>query len=329
MDPATRKPFIIALALLLSSCANFGSRKQFRVTEPLPMLQVVVPLDGSFESRASPPGTPQNGKLMVGLMIPVTEDGYCLTAAHNLGKGMAMSTLETQIGRRQFGNCYTLVEAKENGRPAFLRLERGINWIVTAGTRVDPSSNRFVTSSGGNRRVIMTLPELKRHQFEALRNQPNHRDAVLCVRARVIQVWPEDDLALVKVPFLTPSHLAFCGNATAAAEPVMMMLNPGMHQGTINPVARKVPLPNDLDFPLKFSTFSPLTMDGLRIIEEGDSGGPVINREGELVGIILASGNASNGRSFDLAVGIQKRPILDAIEKSRKTASAFSRAGTK
>jgi S1-C subfamily serine protease len=186
-----------------------------------------------------------------------------------------------------------------------------------------------VTSSGGNRRVIMTLPELKRHQFEALRNQPNHRDAVLCVRARVIQVWPEDDLALVKVPFLTPSHLAFCGNATAAAEPVMMMLNPGMHQGTINPVARKVPLPNDLDFPLKFSTFSPLTMDGLRIIEEGDSGGPVINREGELVGIILASGNASNGRSFDLAVGIQKRPILDAIEKSRKTASAFSRAGTK
>lgn len=68
-------------------------------------------------------------------------------------------------------------------------------------------------------------------------------------------------------------------------------------------------------------------MDGLRIIEEGDSGGPVINREGELVGIILASGNASNGRSFVLAVGIQKRPILDAIEKSRKTASAFSRVG--
>jgi hypothetical protein len=329
MDPTKRKPLIIALALLLSSCANFGSRGHFRVPEPLPLLQVIVPLDGSFEIKRSPHGTPHDGKLMIGLIVPITEDGYCLTAAHNLGKGRAMSTFETQIGRRQFGNCYTLVEAKENGGPAFLRLQRGINWIVTAGKRGDPSSNRFVTSSGGSRRVIMMLPELEPHQFEALKNKPVHRDAVLCVRARVIKIWPDEDLALVKVPFLTPSHLTFCGNPTADAEPLMMMLNPGMHQGTINPVARKVPLPKDLDLPLKFSNFNPLILDGLRIIEEGDSGGPVINREGELVGLILASGNASNGRSVDLAVGIQKRPILDAIEKSRKTASAFSRVGMK
>ena len=329
MEPALLKPLAIALGLLLSSCANFGSRGHFRVPEPLPLLQVVVPLDGSFESRGFPPGASQDGKLMIGLMVPVTEDGYCLTAAHNLGKGRAMSTFETQIGRRRFGHGYTLVEAKEKGRPAFLRLERGINWIVTADKRGDPSSNRFVTSRGGSRRVIMMLPELKPHQFEALKNQPDHRDAVLCVRARVIKIWPDEDLALVKIPFLTPSYLTLCGNPTTDAEPVMMMLNPGMHQGTINPVARKVPLPKDLDLPLKFSTFSPLILDGLRIIEEGDSGGPVINREGELVGLILASGNASNSRSVDLAVGIQKRPILDAIEKSRKTAAGSSRAGMK
>lgn len=318
MDSAPLKPLVMALGLLLSSCANFGSRAHFRVTEPLPLLQVVVPLDGSFEGSGSPPGTPQDGKLMIGLMVPITEDGYCLTAAHNLGKGGAMSTFQKQIGRRQFGNSYTLVEAKENGRPAFLRLERGINGIVTAGKRGDPLSNRFVTTSGGSRRVIMTLPELKPHQFEALKNQPNHRDAVLCVRAPVIQVWPEDDLALVKVPFPTPSPIPLGEQPPCEGEPLMVVLSPGMHCGTINHVTRRICLPQDLPLPLKFSHFTPLTVEGLRIIEEGDSGGPVINREGELAGLILASGNASHGRSVDLAVGIQKRPILDAIESSRK-----------
>ena len=73
-----------------------------------------------------------------------------------------------------------------------------------------------------------------------------------------------------------------------------MMINPGLHPGTINHVTRRIVWPTDLDLPLKFATFNPMSLVGLEISEEGDSGGPVINREGELVGLFVASGKAIN-----------------------------------
>jgi hypothetical protein len=320
---------VAGVGLLISSCAELGSRKHFQAPDQLPLLQVVVPLDSSFESKTASSGASQSAQILVGLMVPVTEDGYCLTAAHNLGKGDAMRLFESQIGQHQYGSSYTLVDAKENHRSPFLRLKRGNNWIVTAGKKNNPSSHRFVSSEGGSRRVKMMLSELDPSQFQVFKSHADQRDAVLCVRLREIKVWPEDDLALVKVPFATPSHFPLCGRQTAEGEPVMMVINPGLHQGTINHVTRRIAWPTDLDLPLKFATFDPMSLAGLEISEEGDSGGPVINREGELVGLFVASGKANHGHCVDLAVGIQKGPILDAIEKSRKTASGFSRTGIK
>jgi hypothetical protein len=320
---------VAGVGMLLSSCAEFGSRKHFQVPDQLPLLQIVVPLDASFQTKTAPSGASQSAQLLVGLMVPVTEDGYCLTAAHNLGKGDAMKQFEYQIGQHQYGSSYTLVDAKENHRSPFIRMERGSNWIVTADKRGHLASHRFVSSEGGNRRVKMMLPELDPSQFQAFKNHSDQRDAVLCVRLREIKVWPEDDLALVKVPFATPSHFPLCGRQTAEGEPLMMLINPGLHQGTINHVTHRIAWPTDLDVPLKFATFNPMSLAGLEISEEGDSGGPVINREGELVGLLVASGKANLGRSLDLVVGIQQGPILDAIERSRKTSSGFSRAGIK
>jgi len=142
---------VAGVGLLLSSCAEHGSRKHFQVPDQLPLHQIVVPLDSSFQTKTAPSGASQSAQLLVGLMVPVTEDGYCLTAAHNLGKGGAMKLFESQIGQHQYGSSYTLVDAKENHRSPFIRMERGSNWIITAGKMNNPSSHRFVSSEGGNR----------------------------------------------------------------------------------------------------------------------------------------------------------------------------------
>lgn len=313
---------LAAAGLLTSSCATSSSRAHFRIPDALPLLQLVVDLDSSFERKRTLPGTSETADLLFGLIVPVTEDGYCLTAAHNLGKGRSMPLFETQIGRHDFGRAYTLLDVSGWDTPPFLRLGQSGGRIVTAGKTGNPASNRFIVSEGRSRRVKMVLHELESPVFRKVRNHPANSDAVLCVPVREIKVWPEDDLALVKVPFPTPSHFTLGGREAALGEPLMVVENPGLHHGTINMVSRRIE--RHLHYPLAFTTFSPLALAHKKTGKPGDSGGPVINRAGELVGINLATFEGGDRSSMDLAVSIRSGPIVEAIERSRKAAGYFT-----
>jgi hypothetical protein len=308
-------PLLMALVgLLVASCAAPHARTAFKIPEPLPLLQVIADLDSSFERESSSSDTPSTAELLFGLMVPVTADGYCLTAAHNLGKGKAMRLFESQIGQHDFGKAYVMVDLRSGGSPPFFRHEEA--QIVTSSRMGNHHSNRFVVSEGIKRLIKGFSRDVGSHEVEAMKNQLGDLDAVFCFGLLEIKVWADDDLALVKVPFPTPSHFTLSEQKTSIEDPLMVFVNPGLHRGAINHVTRRIQSP--LDRPLAFSTFSPLTMAHQKVGKQGDSGGPVINRYGELVGINVATHRDARGRAVDLAVELRRGPVMEAIEDSRR-----------
>ncbi len=333
--------FVPLAGILATSCAGQNlARTSFKIPDKLPLFQVIADLDSSFEwedhqkrplneiladyKATNPPvenassESQKTANLLSGPMVPIAADGYCLTTAHNLGKGGAMNTLQSQIGDHKFGSVYTIVDLKNECPSLFCNFEQNSGGIVTPIRKGFRQSNRFVAVKSKTTRVKIFSRDLDTSEFKTMQNQLRELDAAFMIRFREIKVWGADDLALVKLPFATPSHFTIAEEGTPIAANLMVFGNPGVHNSEINYVSKLTDQKQTEDFPIGFSEFYPLMMSHSRIGKQGDSGGPVIDRNGKLVGINIATHTDADGRSVDLAVGLRRETIMKAIEDARR-----------
>lgn len=327
-------PFV---GTLVFSCASWQARTQFEVPDKLPLFQLIVDLDSSLEWEGhqkkpqneilddfespdppSPDETHKTANFLSGLIVPITADGFCLTAAHNVGKGDAMRVFKAEIGGHDFGRSYTLVDLRNERSSPFFRLEQSGGKIVTANRMGGYESNRFFAREGEKRALRIISRDLDSTEFETMQVQLGAIDAAFLIRLREIKIWSSDDLALVKVPFSTPSHFAIAESEPLIGDRLMVFGNPGVHDGVINYVTKRVERNMDGEFPIVYSDFYALKMAFKGIGRQGDSGGPVINENGELVGINIGTSTDGGGRLVDIATGLRRSPIMDSIQEFRR-----------
>jgi len=252
-------------------------------------------------------------------MVPITGDGFCLTAAHNLGKGDAIGEFDPGAARRRdSGDPYVMVDLRKESSPPFIKVGENFGQIVTARRKGSDRSNRFYASEAEPRRLGVFPRVLNSSEFETLQNGLGQHDAAFWLRVREIKVWNADDLALVKVPFPTPSYFNISASETSMEGKLMVFVNPGRHSGVINYVTRRVDRKRE-NSSHAFSEFYPLQMADNGISKSGDSGGPVISEAGELVGIYVArQGSYGSRRVGGLAVGLRRGPIMNAVKEARR-----------
>ena len=341
------------VGILASSCALRSARTHFEVPEVPPLFQLFLDRDSDFERQWNHKGpmevsmgswTPTNDareagqtaqadsadqtesadakdslSIILSLMVPITEDGFCLTAAHNLGKGDAMDEFEPgAIRRRDSGDPYVMVDLRKESSPPFIQVGENFGQTVTAKRKGSDRSNRFYASDAEPRRLGVYPRVLNCSEFETLQNGLGHHDAAFWLRLREIKVWNADDLALVKVPFPTPSYFTVSESETPRGGKLMVFVNPGTHSGVINYVTRRIDRrrENSSD---AFSEFYPLQMANNKNSQSGDSGGPVIDDSGELVGIYVARVERFGSRhTGGLAVGLRRGPIMEAVKEARR-----------
>lgn len=334
-----RTTLISLLILSGTICEAQISRAQFQLPETLPLFQVIADLDSALDwdahqkkafhevlndfknpppgAQSNSPGTSQTVNLLFGLMVPISADGYCLTAAHNIGKGDAMATFASQVGEHGFGAIYTLVDLERPGLPLFHPAEATEGHIVSIKRKTFGGSSRFVASESPRSAIKVMSRVLDGDEFAMMRAELGAIDAAFLIRLDVLKVWDSDDLALVKVPFPTPSHFEIPDSNASITGALMSFGNPSAHKGMINQSAEVSKKEWDLKIPIRFEEHFPLKLDLRREFREGDSGGPVIDGKGKLIGIAIATDADGKGNKVDVAVGLRRAPILRAVEEYR------------
>lgn len=315
-----RYVFLIpVVGMLVSSCTDQYARTRFKIPDELPLFQIVVDVDSVFE-RARDRGQPLKDGLEglksahsnrtsrsesvspgVGLMVPITEDGFCLTVAHVIDKGHA----------------FVLVDLEEQGG-VFLVGANNDRPIVST-VRSERNGLGAFTLRETKERAIEVIPNhLTWNEFQLVRSEVGHLDSVFLIPLLTIKVWGEDDLALVKIPFQVSSCFPLAQEEVGIGEFVMFFGNPAVHEGAINHVVKRVAADLRQSGSSDFYTLATKQLELLRgDLRKGDSGGPVVNQDGELVGIHRGWGDDESGQTYDLSIGIRPDLINDAIRDWR------------
>jgi tetratricopeptide (TPR) repeat protein len=166
------------------------------------------------------------------------------------------------------------------------RMATGTGWIVDRANRLVVTNYHVVRNKDS---VLVLFPEYKNGELIAERDyylKRGHR-----IRARVIARQSNRDLALIEVASLPENDeaLKLSPQSAGPSDRVHSIGNPGASgalwvytSGTVRQVYRKQIRYRDFEFEARIiETQSP--------INPGDSGGPVVNDAGELVGVSAAS----------------------------------------
>ena len=227
-----------------------------------------------------------------------------------------MTQFAPQIDQHSFGRAYVMADLKNPNAPLFLQQKKSSGLIVTTRKMGKTWSSHLYTAEVGKQTVKVFSRDLGALEFEIMRDQLFDIDAVFCIPLRVIKVWVEDDLALVKVPFPTLSYFFISDQDAAMGEELMVIVNPGTHDDAISHVTERIE--RSIEATLNFCSFYPLVMRHVKASKSGDSGGPVIKSDGKLLGINTATRRDRDRNAIDLAVGLRSGPIMDAVRASRE-----------
>jgi tetratricopeptide (TPR) repeat protein len=171
-------------------------------------------------------------------------------------------------------------------------------WIVTAkgsgsGWVVDRSARLVITNhhvTGGESQVKVYFPALKNGKVIAERG--HYLRAEKPAVGKVIDSDPTRDLAVIQVPALpaAAAELKLAAEAAGPGDMLHSLGNPGAsealwvyNQGTVRQVYKKTM------FYMSGQTVNARVIETQAPINPGDSGGPVVNDAGELVGVNAAA----------------------------------------
>jgi len=320
---------LIPVAIFCHSCAV--ARKEFAIPGEIPVLQLIVDKNSEFGTRdtsvplieglrnfrerltrADEGETRVTVKpdLSCGLLVPVSADGYCLTVAHNVDEGQSLTLLDLDDLRPLFlygskGDDGIPNTADEDGTP-----------LVSTMRIADGRSGWGENSEPERRNIEAIAGPLDLDDFKTVRSELGGLGLAALIPVEVVKVWKADDLALIKVPFSTPGFFPLAREEVAIGESIMVFGNPVVHEGVLNAVSKRLDATVNW---VKFEKFYPIiTRDrGRGFIQKGDSGGPAINRRGELVGIHRAGGEDEKGEyRWVVSIGIRADVVQDAIRES-------------
>src|SRR5262249_51413344 len=130
--------------------------------------------------------------------------------------------------------------------------------------------------------------------------------------AQVINDDPPNDLAIIKIdaPNLQPAQLAD-SDALRIGEPVVAIGyalalpgGPSVTQGGVSAPGRSIQEPNGVVLPNLVQTDA--------AINPGNSGGPLLNAQGQVIGVNTAGAAQAQGINFAVAIN-QARPAIDSV----------------
>jgi S1-C subfamily serine protease len=163
----------------------------------------------------------------------------------------------------------------------------GTAWVVDANKKLLITNNHV---TGKNETVRVIFPSFDKGRVIAERNHYLKNANTLALRGKVLQTDAKRDLALIEVDSLPEGviELKFAEDGAGPSDNVHSVGNPGISEalwvytsGTVRQVyRRKVKIDgNEIDARV-IETQAPLN--------PGDSGGPVVNDKGELIGVTAA-----------------------------------------
>lgn len=142
---------------------------------------------------------------------------------------------------------------------------------------------------------------------------------------RLINSNPDLDLAIVKVDRdgLTPAQLGSTADLNPGDPVVAIGYGLGEEVGTETPTVTAGVISAFRQFPIGANQLERRVIQTTAAVNEGNSGGPLLNAHGDVIGIITKGGNPAKVQSVNFAVAIEDAlPLIQAARGSARSLPA-------